>query len=96
MISTPESVPDQLAAALAGLAPSMLCTLCVAELARARAAGQPDPEVLPGVVLGEITTDGQPSPAILCVVRHPLTVRIPAAPSLLVAPANALGSGMLT
>ena len=96
MITAEQLAPDQLARALAGLTPSVLCTSCVAELVQARANDQPDPEVLPGVVLGEITNGGRPSTAMLCLVRHSLTVDVPSPPSLLVAPANALPSGTLT
>jgi len=80
--------PDQFAAALAALTPSALCTPCVIELKQARATGQPDPEVLPGIVLSIVVINGMPSPAMLCEVRHQLDVG-PATP-LVVAPANAV------
>lgn len=71
---SPEPSTDQLAAAMAGLTPALLCTLCVIELKQARAGGQPDPEVHPGFVLGEITTDGRPAIGVVCEVRHALAM----------------------
>jgi len=82
------TAPDRFAAALAALTPSALCTPCVIELKQARAAGQPDPEVLPGIVLSMVVINGAPSPAMLCEVRHQLDVG-PATP-LVVAPADAV------
>lgn len=71
---SPEPSTDQLAAAMAGLTPALLCTLCVIELKQARAGGQPDPEVHPGFVMGEITADGHPSIGVVCEVRHLVAV----------------------
>lgn len=73
-VSVSELPRDELAAALAALTPAVLCTLCVTELKQARAAGQPDPEVLPGIAMGDIVVDGRPSIGIVCEVRHPLAV----------------------
>jgi len=82
------TAPDQFAAALAALTPSALCTPCVIELKQARATGQPDPEVHPGIVLSIVVINGVPTPAMLCEVRHQLDVG-PTTP-LVVAPANAV------
>jgi hypothetical protein len=72
VITVTELPRDELATALAGLTPALLCTLCVIELKQARAAGQPDPEIHPGVVIGEVVIDGRASIAVLCEVRHQL------------------------
>jgi hypothetical protein len=85
----------RLAAALATLTPSALCTLCVIELKQARNARRPDPEVHPGVVMAGVVINGVPSTMMLCEVRHPLNVGAPPPPSLLIAPADALPSGRL-
>lgn len=74
VISVTELPRDELAAALGALTPALLCTLCVIELKQARAAGQSDPEVHPGVVMGEIVADGRPTVGVLCEVRHALTL----------------------
>lgn len=78
VISVTEAPRDELAVALAGLTPALLCTLCVIELKQARADGQPDPEIHPGVVMGEVVTDGRPTVGVLCEVRHALALAIPA------------------
>lgn len=95
--SEPSPAPpvDRLAAAFATIAPSALCTLCVVELKQARGAGQPDPEVHPGVVMAGVVVNGIPSTMMLCEVRHPLNVGAPPPPSLLIAPADALPIGGL-
>jgi hypothetical protein len=85
----PEPSQDRLAAALAGLTPALLCTLCVIELKQARAGGEPDPEVHPGVVMGDVVINGRPSTAVVCEVRHPLGLGAFAGRPLLAAPADA-------
>lgn len=90
MSSSPEPPPDRLATALAAITPSTLCTLCVVDLKQARAAGQPEPEVLPGVVMAGLVLGGIPTSVMLCEVRHGLNVGTPPPPSLLVAPADAV------
>jgi hypothetical protein len=90
MVVTVEMLPsDQFARALAGLTPALLCTLCVIELKQARAAGEPDPEVHPGVVMGDVVVEGRPSTAVVCEVRHPLTLATVADRPLLATPADA-------
>lgn len=91
MSSSPEppARPDQLATALAGITPAALCTLCVVDLKQARAARQPELEVLPGVVMAGLLLGGVPTSVMLCEVRHGLNVGTPP-PSLLVAPADAV------
>lgn len=68
---------DQLAAALAKLTPSALCTICVLELKQHRMLGKTDPEVHPGVVMAQ--------GMLLCEVRHTINA---GAPQLLVAQAG--------
>lgn len=82
--------PDRLASALAGLTPSTLCTLCVIDLKQARTHDQPEPEVLPGVVMVPLALGGVPGSVMLCEVRHGLNVGMLPPPSLLVAPADAV------
>lgn len=74
VISVTEAPRDELAVAMAGLTPALLCTLCVIELKQARVDGEPDPEIHPGVVMGETVIDGRPMTAVLCEVRHQLEV----------------------
>lgn len=94
----PKALPDHLATALATLTPALLCTLCVIELKQARAAGHAEQEIYPGVVMGETIIDGRASTAVLCEVRHELTVGTAPRPTPM-APALrtlGLGSGGLT